>query len=76
MIGLGLEYSPCYKCDKTKCSLCELTRYKAAQCELQILTDTEGEPYIVIASGKNAKHLVELMQKDKTGTAPEKGSGE
>lgn len=28
---LGIEYSPCYHCDKTKCSFCELTRYKDSQ---------------------------------------------
>jgi hypothetical protein len=28
---LGIEYSPCYDCDKTKCSFCELTRYKGLQ---------------------------------------------
>ena len=72
MIGLGIEYSPCYKCDKTKCSFCELTRYKKAQCELQILTDTDGEPYMVIAKGNQAKHLVELMQKDDVGTSTER----
>ena len=33
---------------------------------LQILTDTDGEPYMVIAKGKHAKHLVELMQKDES----------
>ena len=41
MTGLGIEYSPCIKCDKTKCSFCELTRYKKSQCELQILTDAD-----------------------------------
>lgn len=33
MIGLGIEYSPCIKCDKTKCSFCEITRYKNSQVE-------------------------------------------
>lgn len=28
---LGVEYSPCYHCDKTKCSFCELTRHKDLQ---------------------------------------------
>lgn len=28
---LGIEYSPCYDCDKTKCSFCALTRYKDLQ---------------------------------------------
>jgi hypothetical protein len=28
---LGIEYSPCYHCDKTKCSFCELTRYRDSQ---------------------------------------------
>lgn len=33
MTGIGIEYSPCIKCDKTKCSFCELTRYKNSQYE-------------------------------------------
>lgn len=33
MTGLGIEYYPCIKCDKTKCSFCELTRYKNSQYE-------------------------------------------
>ena len=37
--------------------------------ELQILTDTDGEPYMVIAKGNEAKYLVELMRKDEAGTA-------
>lgn len=73
MTGLGIEYSPCHKCDETKCSFCELTRYKKSQYELQILTDTDGEPYMVIAKGKYAKYLVELMQNDEIGTATEEG---
>lgn len=31
MTGLGIEYSPCTKCDKTKCSFCELAKYKNSQ---------------------------------------------
>ena len=72
MIGLGIEYSPCHNCDKTKCSFCELTRYKKSQYELQILTDIDGEPYMVIAKGNHAKHLVELMQKDESGATTER----
>jgi hypothetical protein len=72
MTGLGIEYSPCIMCDKSKCSFCELTRYKKPQYELQILTDTDGEPYMVIAKGNQAKYLVELMQKDEVGTATER----
>ena len=40
--------------------------------ELQILTGTDGEPYMVIAKGNQAKHLVELMQKDEVGTSTER----
>ena len=69
MTGFGIEYSPCHNCDKTKCSFCELTRYKNSRYELQILTDIDGEPYMVIAKGNEAKHLVELMQKDEAGTS-------
>lgn len=72
MTGLGIEYSPCIKCEKTKCSFCELTRYKKSQCELQILTDADGELYMVIAKGNHARHLVKLMQKDEAGTATER----
>lgn len=72
MTGLGIEYSPCIKCDKTKCSFCELARYKKSQYELQILTDADGEPYMVVAKGKRAKHLVELIQMDEDGTATER----
>lgn len=28
MTGLGIEYSPCHKCDKTKCFCANLTRCK------------------------------------------------
>lgn len=31
MTGLGIEYSPCIKCDKAKCSFCELAKYKNSQ---------------------------------------------
>ena len=72
MTGLGIEYSPCHKCDKTKCSFCELTRYKKSQDELQILTDTDGEPYMVIAKGNHAKHLVKLMQQNEVRTSTER----
>lgn len=72
MIGLGIEYSPCIKCDKTKCSFCELARYKKSQYELQILTDTDGEPYMVIAKGNQARYLVELIKKDDVGTSTER----
>ena len=73
MRGLGIEYSPCIKCDKTKCSFCELTRYKKSQYELQILADADGEPYMVVAKGKHAKYIVELIQEDEVGTATERG---
>ena len=72
MTGFGIEYSPCHNCDKTKCSFCELAKYKNSQYELQILTDTDGEPYMVIAKGNQAKHLVELMQEEDSATTAER----
>lgn len=60
MIGLGIEYSPCHKCDKTKCSFCELTKYKNSQkgCQpenrngisVEGTYDDEGKKYIIIKS--------------------------
>lgn len=54
---------------------CEMFKNKAdfvEAKELQILTDTDGEPYMVIAKGNQAKYLVELMRKDEVGTATER----
>ena len=60
MTGLGIEYSPCIKCDKTKCSFCELEKYKNLQkgclpenrngISVEGTYDDEGKKYIIIKS--------------------------
>lgn len=36
MTGLGIEYSPCIMCDKSKCSFCELTKYRKSNEQTEI----------------------------------------
>lgn len=44
MIGLGIEYSPCIKCDKTKCSFCELAKYKKRMIDIAIEKQIPKKP--------------------------------
>lgn len=60
MIGYGIEYSPCFKCDKTKCSFCVINRLRKTQSSLDAKNskgiyvegtyDDEDNKYIVISS--------------------------
>ena len=65
-----------FSCLKENVSKCKHFKNKAdfleAKYELQILTDADGEPYMVIAKGKHARHLVKLIQKDEVCTATER----
>ena len=54
MTGLGIEYSPCIKCDKTKCSFCELTRYKNSQ--------EDNTEHITFEKFKNKADFVEVVR--------------
>lgn len=69
MTGFGIEYSPCHNCDKTKCSFCELSKYKNSQkgCQpenrngisVKGIYDDEGKKYIIIKS-LEAQELFEI----------------